>query len=153
MDIRKIKKLIELVEESGIAELEISEGEESVRINRYSNQAAPAAPVQYAAAPAPAAPVAAPAAAEPAAPAAAPVETGHKVLSPMVGTFFLQDSKELTEPQIKVGDKIEKGDVIGFIEAMKVMNEVTSDIAGEVANIAVEHGTNVEYDQILVTLK
>ena len=67
----------------------------------------------------------------------------------MVGTFFLQDSKELTEPQIKVGDKIEKGDVIGFIEAMKV----TSDIAGEVANIAVEHGTNVEYDQILVTLK
>ena len=66
---------------------------------------------------------------------------------------FLQDSKELTEPQIKVGDKIEKGDVIGFIEAMKVMNEVTSDIAGEVANIAVEHGTNVEYDQVLVTLK
>ena len=77
----------------------------------------------------------------------------HDIKSPMVGTFFLQDSKELTEPQIKVGDKIEKGDVIGFIEAMKVMNEVTSDIAGEVANIAVEHGTNVEYDQILVTLK
>ncbi|MCJ1785871.1 acetyl-CoA carboxylase biotin carboxyl carrier protein [Staphylococcus warneri] len=77
----------------------------------------------------------------------------NAIKSPMVGTFFLQDSKELTEPQIKVGDKIEKGDVIGFIEAMKVMNEVTSDIAGEVANIAVEHGTNVEYDQILVTLK
>ena len=77
----------------------------------------------------------------------------NAIKSPMVGTFFLQDSKELTEPQIKVGDKVEKGDVIGYVEAMKVMNEVTSDIAGEVAEIVVDHGTNVEYDQVLVTLK
>ncbi|WP_017637090.1 acetyl-CoA carboxylase biotin carboxyl carrier protein [Staphylococcus sp. E463] len=77
----------------------------------------------------------------------------NAIKSPMVGTFFLQDSKELTEPQIKVGDKVEKGDVIGYIEAMKVMNEVTSYIAGEVAEIVVDHGTNVEYDQVLVTLK
>lgn len=71
----------------------------------------------------------------------------------MVGTFFLQDSKELTEPQIKVGDQIKSGDVIGYIEAMKVMNEVTSDVDGEVAEIVVDHGTNVEYDQVLVKVK
>lgn len=71
----------------------------------------------------------------------------------MVGTFFLQDSKELTEPQIKVGDQVKSGDVIGFVEAMKVMNEVTSDIDGEVVEIVVDHGTNVEYDQVLVKVK
>ncbi|MCJ1656221.1 acetyl-CoA carboxylase biotin carboxyl carrier protein subunit [Staphylococcus sp. NRL 16/872] len=80
-------------------------------------------------------------------------ESAQEIKSPMVGTFFLQDSKELTEPQIKVGDQIKSGDVIGYIEAMKVMNEVTSDVDGEVAEIVVDHGTNVEYDQVLVKVK
>ena len=76
-----------------------------------------------------------------------------EIKSTMVGTFFLQDSKELTDPQIKVGDQVNEGDVIGYIEAMKVMNEVTSDVSGEVSEIVVEHGTNVEYDQVLVKVK
>ena len=71
----------------------------------------------------------------------------------MVGTFFLQDSKELTDPIIQVGDNIKSGDVIGYVEAMKVMNEVTSDIDGEITDIVIEHGTNVEYDQVLVKVK
>ena len=77
----------------------------------------------------------------------------QEIKSPMVGTFFLQDSKELTEPKIKVGDTVTEGDVIGYIEAMKVMNEVTTDVSGEVREILVEHGDNVEYDQLLVRVK
>ena len=76
-----------------------------------------------------------------------------EIKSSMVGTFFLQDSKELTEPKIKVGDQVKEGDIIGYIEAMKVMNEITSDVSGEVTEIVVEHGTNVEYDQVLVKVK
>ena len=76
-----------------------------------------------------------------------------EISSPMVGTFFLQDSKELTDPQIKVGDKVKSGDIIGYVEAMKVMNEITSDVDGEVVEIVADHGTNVEYDQVLVKLK
>ncbi|MFH0255674.1 acetyl-CoA carboxylase biotin carboxyl carrier protein [Vibrio rumoiensis] len=152
MDIRKIKKLIELVEESGIAELEISEGEESVRINRYSNQAAPAAPVQYAAAPAPAAPVAAPAAAEPAAPAAAPVETGHKVLSPMVGTFYRSPSPE-AKSFIEIGQSVQEGQTLCIVEAMKMMNQIEADKTGVVKAILVEDGQPVEFDQPLVVIE
>lgn len=77
----------------------------------------------------------------------------QEIKSPMVGTFFLQDSKELTEPKIKVGDTVTEGDVIGYIEAMKVMNEVTTDVSGEVTEMLVEHGDNVEYDQLLVRVK
>ena len=77
----------------------------------------------------------------------------QEIQSPMVGTFFLQASKELTEPKIKVGDTVTEGDVIGYIEAMKVMNEVTTDVSGEVTEILVEHGDNVEYDQLLVRVK
>ena len=77
----------------------------------------------------------------------------ENIKSPMVGTFFLQDSKELTEPKIKVGDTVTEGDIIGYIEAMKVMNEVTTDVTGEVTEILVEHGDNVEYDQLLVRVK
>ncbi|MBE5667345.1 acetyl-CoA carboxylase biotin carboxyl carrier protein subunit [Staphylococcus sp. SS87] len=80
-------------------------------------------------------------------------DQGEEIKSPMVGTFFLQDSKELTEPKIKVGDTVNKGDVIGYIEAMKVLNEVTSDISGEIIEIVTDHGTNVEYDQVLVRIK
>lgn len=71
----------------------------------------------------------------------------------MVGTFFLQDSKELTQPVVQVGDKIQEGDIVGYIEAMKVMNEVTSDVSGEIVEILVDHGTNVEYDQALIQIK
>ena len=77
----------------------------------------------------------------------------QEIKSPMVGTFFLQGSKELTEPKIKVGDTVTEGDIIGYIEAMKVMNEVTTDVTGEVTEILVEHGDNVEYDQLLVRVK
>lgn len=77
----------------------------------------------------------------------------QEIKSPMVGTFFLQDSKELTEPKIKVGDTVTEGDIIGYIEAMKVMNEVTTDVTGEVTEILVEHWDNVEYDQLLVRVK
>lgn len=77
----------------------------------------------------------------------------QEIKSPMVGTFFLQVSKELTEPKIKVGDTVTEGDIIGYIEAMKVMNEVTTDVTGEVTEILVEHGDNVEYDQLLVRVK
>lgn len=80
-------------------------------------------------------------------------DSSKTITSPMVGTFFLQDSKELTDPIIQVGDNIKSGDIIGYIEAMKVMNEVTSDIDGEITDIVVEHGTNVEYDQVLVKVK
>ncbi|PTK47320.1 acetyl-CoA carboxylase biotin carboxyl carrier protein subunit, partial [Staphylococcus nepalensis] len=75
------------------------------------------------------------------------------VKAPMVGTFFVPDTNEVTEPIVKVGDKIKKGDVIGYIEAMKVMNEVTSEVEGEVTDILVDHGTNVEYDQALIEVK
>ena len=149
MDIRKVKKLIELVEESGIGELEIHEGEESVRITRYS--AAPAQ-VTYAAAPAP---VAAPAAA-PAAPAAAaaPVEPelkGTVVRSPMVGTFYRAPSPTSAN-FAEVGQSVKKGDVLCIVEAMKMMNHIESDVGGVIDAILVENGQPVEYDQPLFTI-
>ncbi|MFA0077976.1 acetyl-CoA carboxylase biotin carboxyl carrier protein [Vibrio artabrorum] len=150
MDIRKIKKLIELVEESGISELEISEGEESVRISR--NSTAPVAPVQYAAAPAPApaaapAPVAAPAIAEtPAAP------TGHQVLSPMVGTFYGAPSPD-AKPFVKVGQSVTAGETLCIVEAMKMMNQIEADKSGVVTAILLEDGQPVEFDQALVIIE
>ena len=80
-------------------------------------------------------------------------DSSKTITSPMVGTFFLQDSKELTDPIIQVGDNIKSGDIIGYVEAMKVMNEVTSDIDGEITDIVIEQGTNVEFDQVLVKVK
>ncbi|WP_114787416.1 acetyl-CoA carboxylase biotin carboxyl carrier protein [Vibrio tetraodonis] len=152
MDIRKIKKLIELVEESGIAELEISEGEESVRISR--NGVAPA-PVQYAAP----APVAAPAAAPVAAPAevSAPAETnsipaGHKVLSPMVGTFYRAPSPD-AKSFIEVGQSVSAGETLCIVEAMKMMNQIEADKSGVVTAILVEDGQPVEFDQPLVVIE
>ena len=123
MDIRKIKKLIELVEESGIAELEISEGEESVRISRHGTAAAPA-PVHYAAAPvaAPAPVAAAPVAEAPAAEAPA-VPAGHQVLSPMVGTFYRSPSPD-SKAFVEVGQKVSAGDTLCIVEAMKMMNQI-----------------------------
>lgn len=154
MDIRKIKKLIELVEESGIAELEISEGEESVRISR--NGTAPvAAPVQYAAAPTPvAAPAPAAAPAAPAAEAAAPAEAaaGHKVLSPMVGTFYRAPGPD-AKPFVEVGQSVSAGETICIVEAMKMMNQIEADKSGVVTAILVEDGNPVEFDQPLIVIE
>jgi acetyl-CoA carboxylase biotin carboxyl carrier protein len=154
MDIRKIKKLIELVEESGIAELEISEGEESVRISR--NGTAAPAPVQYAAAPAPVAAVApaaaaapAPAATEAAAPA---VPAGHQVLSPMVGTFYRSPSPD-AKSFVEVGQTVNAGDTLCIVEAMKMMNQIEADKSGVVTAILVEDGQPVEFDQPLVVIE
>ncbi|MCZ4309203.1 acetyl-CoA carboxylase biotin carboxyl carrier protein [Vibrio atlanticus] len=150
MDIRKIKKLIELVEESGISELEISEGEESVRISR--NSPVSAAPIQYAAAPAPvaaAAPAAAPVAAEAAAPA---VPAGHQVLSPMVGTFYGAPSPD-AKPFVKVGQSVTAGKTLCIVEAMKMMNQIEADKSGVVTAILVEDGQPVEFDQALVIIE
>lgn len=153
MDIRKIKKLIELVEESGIAELEIAEGEESVRISR--NGTATPAPIQYAAAPMPA-PAAAPVAAvaeAPSAPAATPATpAGHHVLSPMVGTFYRSPSPE-AKSFVEVGQAVSAGDTLCIVEAMKMMNQIEADKSGVVTAILVEDGQPVEFDQPLVVIE
>ena len=154
MDIRKVKKLIELLEESNIGEIEIKEGEESVRISRHGNQ--PATPVAYAApapaAPAPVAPAAAPAEAAPeaAAPAAAPV-ADNAVLSPMVGTFYRAPSPDAAS-FIEVGQTVRVGDVLCIVEAMKMMNQIEADRAGTVTAIHVENGEAVEFDQPLISI-
>ncbi|WP_213610315.1 acetyl-CoA carboxylase biotin carboxyl carrier protein [Pseudoalteromonas sp.] len=152
MDIRKIKKLIELVEESGIAELEITEGEESVRINRNNMSAGPAyaqfAPQQYAPAPAPAAP--APSAPVESEVAAGP--TGHQVKSPMVGSFYAAASPE-APAYVEVGSQVNVGDTLCIVEAMKMMNQIESDKAGTVKAILVENGEPVEFDQPLFIIE
>lgn len=148
MDIRKIKKLIELVEESGIAELEISEGEESVRISRST---APVVPTQQYYAPAqPAAPVAAPVQAAPV--AAAPEVTGHKVLSPMVGTFYRSPSPEAAQ-FAEIGQSVNVGDTLCIVEAMKMMNQIQSDKAGTVVAILAKDGDAVEFNQPLFVIE
>ncbi len=147
MDIRKVKKLIELLEESDINEIEIKEGEESVRISRASSVIA--APVMQAA-PAPvAAPVAAPAPAAPV--AAAPVIDGHAVTSPMVGTFYGAPSPGAA-PFVQVGQSVKEGDVICIVEAMKMMNQIEADKSGTITAVLVEDGDAVEFDQVLVTI-
>jgi len=155
MDIRKVKKLIELLEESNIGEIEIKEGEESVRISRHgAQQAAPvayAAPAPVAAAPAPAAPAPAEApVAEAAAPAAAPV-ADNAVLSPMVGTFYRAPSPEAPS-FVEVGQTVRVGDVLCIVEAMKMMNQIEADRAGTVTAIHVENGEAVEFDQPLISI-
>jgi acetyl-CoA carboxylase biotin carboxyl carrier protein len=154
MDIRKVKKLIELLEESNIGEIEIKEGEESVRISRHGDQ--PAAPVAYAApVPAAPAPAAAPApseapAPEAAAPAVAPV-ADNAVLSPMVGTFYRSPSPE-APAFVEVGQTVRVGDVLCIVEAMKMMNQIEADRAGTVTAIHVENGEAVEFDQPLISI-
>lgn len=147
MDLRKLKKLIDLVQESGIAELEITEGEEKVRINRtgsgnpavyFPQQAQAAAPV--AAGPA-AAPVAVPAA-----------ETGHTLKSPMVGTFYRSPSPG-SPPFVEVGQTVSKGQTLCIIEAMKLLNEIESDTSGTIRSALVENGQPVEYGQPLFIIE
>ena len=152
MDIRKVKKLIELLEESDVAEIEIHEGEESVRISRASTAvvAPMAAPVAAAPIAAPA-PTAAPAAA-PAAPAAEPEVQGHAVRSPMVGTFYASPSPDASA-FVKEGDTVSAGQTLCIIEAMKILNQIESDKAGKITKILVENGQPVEFDQPLFIIE
>ncbi|MBR7888997.1 acetyl-CoA carboxylase biotin carboxyl carrier protein [Marinomonas sp. A79] len=146
MDIRKIKKLIELLEESNVYEIEIKEGEEAVRISRGG------APVQ---APMMAAPMMAAPAAAPATPTAAPEApaaiAGHSVNSPMVGTYY-KSSAPGAKPFVEVGQKVNVGDTICIVEAMKMMNQIEADKAGTIGAILVEDGEPVEFDQPLITI-
>jgi acetyl-CoA carboxylase biotin carboxyl carrier protein len=152
MDIRKVKKLIELLEESNVAEIEIKEGEETVRISRNYPHSAP--PQQYYVQQpmhAPAAPAVAPA---PAAAAEAPAKATHKgeaVKSPMVGTFYRSPSPD-SPPFVAVGQTIKATDVIGIVEAMKMMNQIQAGKSGVVEAILVEDGQPVEYDQPLIII-
>ncbi|QPK61942.1 acetyl-CoA carboxylase biotin carboxyl carrier protein [Methylomonas sp. LL1] len=144
MDIRKIKKLIDLIEESDIAEIEIKEGEESVRISRYSSSA----PVQHAA-PAVMAPAAAPV------PAAAPAEekiSGHVVKSPMVGTFYRSASPG-SAAFVEVGQSVSAGQTLCIIEAMKILNQIEADKSGKIKQILVENAHPVEYGQPLFIIE
>lgn len=150
MDIRKVKKLIELLEESNIDELEIHEGEESVRISRHSSTSAVAQQPVYAAAPAPAPAAPAPAAAEEEAPAC-PRYTGTVARSPMVGTFYRAGSPT-AESFVEVGQTVKKGDVLCIVEAMKMMNHIEAEVGGVIDSILVDNGQPVEYDQPLFTI-
>lgn len=158
MDIRKVKKLIELLEESNIDEIEIVEGEESVRISRNASTPAQVIHAPVAAAPAPA--IAAPATPAPApaatpsaeaAPSAESATSGHAVKSPMVGTFYRAPSPS-SPAFVEVGQSVQAGDVICIVEAMKMMNQIEADKSGKVEAILVENGEPVEFDQPLVTI-
>ncbi|REL28422.1 acetyl-CoA carboxylase biotin carboxyl carrier protein [Thalassotalea euphylliae] len=152
MDIRKIKKLIELVEESGINEIEISEGEESIRINKGGTMVA--APVMQAApmaAPAPVAPAAAPAA--PAEAASAPAAlSGHIVRSPMVGTFYASPSPDAPS-FVEVGQHVNAGDTLCIVEAMKMMNQIEADKSGVIKEILAQNEDAIEFDQPLFIIE
>ena len=150
MDLRKLKTLIDLVSESNISELEITEADGKVRIVKADPTAGPAngyAPVLTATTAAPAAPV--PAAAEAAAP---PVDVGHAVKSPMVGTFY-RSANPGSKPFAEVGDAIKEGDPICIIEAMKIMNEIEADKSGTVKRILCENGQAVEFGQVLFMIE
>ena len=151
MDIRKVKKLIELLDESGIAEIEITEGEESVRISRYP----PGAPVAPIAVTAPA-PVVAPVPAPVAAPAEAiapvePEEDGFEVTAPMVGTVYAASSPGAA-PYVQVGDRVNEGDILCIIEAMKMMNQIEADVSGVMKSIRIQNGEPVEFGQTLFVI-
>ncbi len=149
MDIRKIKKLIELVEESGINELEISEGEESVRISRGGSVVAAAPMMQAAPVAVPAvAPVAAPASVE----AAAPALSGHLVRSPMVGTFYASASPD-APAFVEVGQHVNAGDTLCIVEAMKMMNQIEADKSGVIKEVLAQNEDAIEFDQPLFIIE
>lgn len=151
MDIRKVKKLIELLDESGIAEIEITEGEDSVRISRY-----PQGGVAAVAAPAPLV-AAAPAATTPAAPDSAevavpePEEDGLEVNAPMVGTYYGASSPGAA-PFVQVGDRVSEGDTLCIIEAMKMMNQIEAEVSGVIKSIRIQNGEPVEFGQTLFVI-
>ncbi|BCA94144.1 acetyl-CoA carboxylase biotin carboxyl carrier protein subunit [Legionella antarctica] len=156
MDIRKIRKLIELLEETGISEIEIKEGEESLRLSRHSSVSMEAPQIRYVSAPAQ----------QPASnpepnntiPAhhenkpAVPIASGHKIRSPMVGTMYTSPSPE-TPAFVTIGQSVKVGDTLCIVEAMKMFNEIESDRAGKVIDILVKNGEPVEYDQILFIIE
>ena len=149
MDLRKLKTLIDLVAESGVSELEVTEGEDKVRI--VKNPAPVAAPLQQVYAPAPAAPAAPAPAAAPTAPAEAAAPTapaGHAVKSPMVGTFYRSPTPG-ADAFVKIGDTVKEGQTLCIIEAMKLLNEIESDKSGVVKEILCENGQGVEFGQAL----
>ena len=157
MDLRKIKKLIDLLEESNLSELEIKEGEEIVRLSRYPKNmtpamaqplAAPPAVSHAAAAPSPVAASAGPA---PAVSPAADLTAGNTVRSPMVGTFYASANPD-APPFVKVGQKVKVGDTLGIIEAMKMFNQIEADVAGTVLAVLVESGHPVEFDEPLFVI-
>ncbi len=152
MDLRKLKTLIDLVSESNVSELEITEAEGKVRIVKSAGVAV-AAPVVMAAPVATAAPVAAvPAAAPAEAPAPAPVAAGHTVKAPMVGTFY-RSSSPGAAPFVQIGSVVKEGDTLCIVEAMKILNEIESDKAGTVTQILCENGQAVEYGQPLFIIE
>jgi acetyl-CoA carboxylase biotin carboxyl carrier protein len=152
MDLRKLKKLIDLVQESGIAELEITEGEEKVRIVKREGQAKESYYMVQGPAAGPAAPAEPSAAAPAPAPQAAPAEPeAHVVKSPMVGTFYRSSSPD-TKPFVEVGDTVKKGQTICIIEAMKLMNEIEADKDGVISDALVENGQPVEYGEPLFVI-
>ena len=157
MDLRKIKKLIDLLEESNLAELEIKEGEETVRLSRIPKGVVTALP---AVAPAPqmrvephaTAPAAAASNAAPAASGESALPAGHVVTAPMVGTFYASSNPE-SPPFVKVGDSVSEGQVLCIIEAMKLMNEIEADVSGVIAKMFVPNGSPVEYGMPLFGIK
>ena len=152
MDIRKVKKLIELLEETGVAEIEIKEGEESVRISRQSQISAASAPAIHYAAPPAAAPVAAAPAAT--APAAAPANNSadQTITAPMVGTFY-SSATPGAKPFVDIGSTVNVGDTLCIIEAMKMMNQIESDKAGRVVSVLAKNGEPVEFGQPLFIIE
>ena len=150
MDIRKVKKLIELLEASGIAEIEITEAEESVRISRYPQGVGVQMQPAMMQAPAPMPPT--PTTGGTAEAAAAPKADGTEVLAPMVGTFYSTPSPD-AQPFVKVGDEVKVGDTLCIIEAMKMMNQIDSEVAGTVVSIEVENAEPVEFGQTLYVIR
>jgi len=152
MDLRKLKMLIDLVSESNVSELEITEAEGKVRIVKSAPTSA-AAPVTYSMAPAPVAPAVVPAVeVAPAAPAAPAEPVGHTVKSPMVGTFYRASSPG-AKPFVEIGDTIKEGETICIVEAMKILNEIEADKSGTVTKILVDNGQAVEYGQPLYVIE
>ena len=157
MDIRKVKKLIELLDESGIAEIEISEGDDSVRISRYAQGAAPVVhsappPVPaFASNPAPVETTAAATAAPPPTAAPEPEEDGYAVTAPMVGTYYSAPSPG-APAYVQVGDRVSEGDTLCIVEAMKMMNQIEAEVSGTVKSIRAQNGEPVEYGQILLVI-
>ena len=161
MDIRKIRKLIELLEETGISEIEIKEGEESLRLSRYSSGPVETQQIRYVSPPpayqpaantAPSHPIAATQHDTKPTAAAAHTTSGHKIRSPMVGTMYTSPSPE-TPAFVTVGQSVKAGDTLCIIEAMKMFNEIEADRAGKIVEILVKNGDPIEYDQILFIIE
>lgn len=150
MDTRQIKKLIDIIQESDVAELEIIEGEQTIRISRYS-KTAPAAAIAYAPPP-PAASTPAPVASTPVTVSTEETVKGHVVKSPMVGTFY-RAANPTSKPFVDIGHSVQAGDTLCIIEAMKILNQIEADKSGTISKILVENGEPVEYGQALFIIE